>query len=47
MDYKNIPQENKAEILEQAVLNETPEQLAQTYRELGYIEMTARALGLA
>lgn len=47
MDYKKIPQENKAEILEQAVLNETPEQLAQTCRELGYIEMTARALGLA
>lgn len=47
MDYRNIPQENKAEILERAVLNETPEQLAQTYRELGHIEMTARALGLA
>ena len=47
MDYTTIPQENKAEILEQAVLNETPEQLAQTCRELGYIEMTARALGLA
>ena len=47
MDYRNIPQENKAEILEQAVLNEIPERLAETYRELGYIEMTARALGLA
>lgn len=47
MDYRNIPQESKAEILEQAVLNETPEQLAETYRELGYIEMTARALGIA
>lgn len=47
MDYRNIPQENKAEILERAVLNETPERLAETYRELGYIEMTARALGLA
>ncbi|MCM1167593.1 MAG: leucine-rich repeat domain-containing protein [Ruminococcus sp.] len=47
MDYRNIPRENKAELLERAVLNETPEQLAETYRELGYIEMTARALGLA
>lgn len=47
MNYQLIPQENKAEILEKAVLNETPEQLAETYRELGYIEMTARALGLA
>lgn len=47
MDYRNIPQENKAEILERAVLNESPERLAETYRELGHIEMTARALGLA
>lgn len=47
MNYQNIPQENKAEILEHAVLNETPERLAETYRELGDIEMTARALGLA
>lgn len=47
MNYKSISQENKAEILERAVLNASPEQLAETYRELGHIEMTARALGLA
>lgn len=47
MNYTLIPQENKAEILEQAVINGTPEEIAETFRELGYIEMTARALGTA
>lgn len=47
MDYTVIPQENKAEILEQAVINSPLEELVKTYKELGYIEMTARALGTA
>lgn len=47
MDYTAIPQENKAEILEQAVINSPLEELVKTYKELGYIEMTARALGTA
>lgn len=47
MNYTLIPQENKADILEQAVINGSLEKLVKTYKELGYIEMTARALGLA
>lgn len=47
MNYENIPQENKTEILESAVINGSPEEVSQTFKELGYIEMTARALGLA
>ena len=47
MNYENIPQENKAEILEQAVINDTPEEIVQVFKELGEIEMTARALGTA
>lgn len=47
MNYTMIPQENKAELLEQAVINGSVEEIAETCKELGYIEMTARALGLA
>ncbi len=47
MNYENIPQENKAEILESAVINGSSEEIVKTFKELGYIEMTARALGLA
>lgn len=47
MDYTAIPQVYKAEILEHAVINSSLEELVKTYKELGYIEMTARALGLA
>ncbi|MDE6726707.1 MAG: leucine-rich repeat domain-containing protein [Oscillospiraceae bacterium] len=47
MDYTTIPQENKAEILEQAVINNRLDELVKTYKELGHIEMTARALGTA
>lgn len=47
MNYTAIPQENKAEILERAAINNTPAELAEIYKELGYIEMTARALGTA
>lgn len=47
MNYTQIPQENKAEILEQAVINGSIEEIAETYKELGHIEFSARALGLA
>lgn len=47
MNYTAIPQENKVEILEQAVINGSAEEIAAAFKELGYIEMTARALGLA
>lgn len=47
MNYENIPQENKAEILESAVINDSSEDIVKTFKELGYIEMTARALGTA
>lgn len=47
MNYRRLPQENKAEILENAVINSSPEELAKTYKELGYVEFSARALGLA
>lgn len=47
MDYTAIPQENKAEILESTVINGSAEEIAAAFKELGDIEMTARALGLA
>lgn len=47
MDYTAIPQVYKAEILEKAVINGSAEELVKTCTELGFIEMTARALGLA
>jgi len=47
MIFHDTLQENKTELLEYAVLNQTPEQLAETVRGLGHIDMTARALGLA
>ncbi len=47
MDYTTIPQESKAEILESTVINGSAEEIAAAFKELGHIEMTARALGLA
>lgn len=47
MDYTAVPQESKAEILESMVINGSAEEIAAAFKELGYIEMTARALGLA
>lgn len=47
MNYEDIPQENKAEILERAVINDDPKELARVFGDLGEIEMTARALGTA
>ena len=42
-----ISQEEKAALLERAVLNSSVEELSNTYDELGYVEMSAPALGLA
>lgn len=47
MNYKDIPKENKTEILEQAVINEHYQALEWIFYDLGEVEMTARALGLA
>lgn len=42
-----IAQERKAVILEQTVINKSAEELSKIYDELGYVEMSAPALGLA
>ncbi len=47
MDYKSISQKKKSTILENAVLTQSPEEVAALYAQLGQIENTARALGLA
>lgn len=44
---KNSAQPQKTELLEQAVVNKTPEEVKSLLKELGYMEMTARALGIA
>lgn len=47
MDYENRSQMDKCAILEHAVLTSSPEELSALYRQLGQIQMSARALGLA
>ncbi|MDE6731638.1 MAG: leucine-rich repeat domain-containing protein [Oscillospiraceae bacterium] len=47
MNYSSFPQEQKAEILEDAVINESAADIADVYKALGRIEFSARALGLA
>ena len=47
MKNENIPQESKTEILEQAVINEHLKALEWIFYDMGNVEMTARALGLA
>lgn len=47
MDYENTSQEEKSAILERTVLTGSPEEVAGQYRQLGEVENTARALGLA
>ncbi len=47
MNYSSFPQEQKAEILEDAVINESAADIADVYKALGYVEFSARALGLA
>ncbi len=47
MDYNNISQKKKSAILEQAVLTQSPKEVAELYTQLGQVENTARILGLA
>ena len=42
-----LTQKEKAEALEQAVINCSAEELSKIYDKLGYVEMSAPALGLA
>ncbi|MDE6030379.1 MAG: leucine-rich repeat domain-containing protein, partial [Oscillospiraceae bacterium] len=44
---KYLMQQQKTELLEQAVVNKSPEEVNSLLKELGYMEMTARALGIA
>lgn len=44
---KYLTQQQKTELLEQAVVNRSPEEVRSLLKELGYVEMTARALGVA
>lgn len=47
MDYKNISQRDKRAVLEQAVLTRSPEEVSILFKQLGQVENSARALGLA
>lgn len=47
MNYNHISQKKKSTILENAVLTQSPEEVAALYAQLGQVENTARALGLA
>lgn len=47
MSNANLPQDEKTRILEKAVINETPEEVGRIFKELGAVDMNARALGIA
>ena len=47
MSLKDIAQPKKTELLEQAVINKTPDEVREIFKELGTVDMTARALGIA
>lgn len=47
MDYENISQKNKRAVLEEAVLTKSPEEISSLYKQLGQVENSSRALGLA
>lgn len=47
MNYLLMPQEKKADILENAVINLSDDEIKRLYGELGYVEMSAPSLGLA
>lgn len=47
MDYENISQRDKRAVLEQAVLTKSPEEISILFQQLGQVENSARALGLA
>ena len=46
MDYTNTSQRDKRLVLENAVLNRSPEELSALYEQLGHVENSSRALGL-
>lgn len=47
MNYSLMSQKEKAEVLENAVKNNSPEEIADIMKNLGTVEFSARALGLA
>lgn len=47
MDYSNTSQRDKRLVLENAVLNRSPQELSALYGQLGHVENSSRALGLA
>lgn len=47
MDYQNTSQYDKRLVLEHAALTKSPEEIAALYKQLGQVECSARALGLA
>ncbi len=47
MSFMNLAQPKKTELLEQAVIKRTPDEAREILKELGTVDMTARALGIA
>ena len=47
MDHENLSLAEKSEVLEHAAINLSPEEIAETYAELGEVEYSAKALGIA
>lgn len=47
MDYTNTSQRDKRAVLENAVINKSPEEVSLLYSQLGHVENSSRALGLA
>lgn len=47
MNYQNTSQYDKKLVLEHAVLTKSPEEISILYKQLGEVECSARALGLA
>lgn len=47
VDNERAAQQKKSAVLEQAVLTRSPEEVSRVYEKLGYVENSARALGLA
>ena len=46
-NYENTSQRDKRAVLEHAALTKSPEEIAALCRQLGHVENSARALGLA
>ena len=47
MGHNVLKQTQKTELLEQAVVNKSPDEVRELLKELGTVDMTARALGIA